>query len=43
MLQHQQQTAQPLSSEEQKFVITVNTESDDALEKLLGNFDDVLS
>ncbi len=39
VLQHQQQTTQPLSSEEQKFVITINTESGDALEKLLDYFD----
>jgi aminoglycoside phosphotransferase family enzyme/predicted kinase len=39
VLQHQLQSAQPMSSEEQKFVITINTESDNALEKLLDYFD----
>ncbi|MDD5461179.1 MAG: AAA family ATPase [Methylococcales bacterium] len=38
VLRHQQQTAQPLSSEEQKFVLTMDTESDKALEKLLDYF-----
>lgn len=38
VLQHQQQSAQPLSSEEQAYAITINTESANALEKLLGNY-----
>jgi len=42
VLQHQQQSAQPMSSEEQDYVITINTESDNALETLLGNFDGYL-
>jgi len=38
VLQHQRQSAEPMSSEEQNFVITINTESDNALEILLDNF-----
>jgi aminoglycoside phosphotransferase family enzyme/predicted kinase len=38
VLQHQQQTAQPLSFDEQKFVITIDAGSDKALEKLLAYF-----
>ena len=42
VLRHQLQSAQPMSTEEHKFVITINTESDNALEKLLDYFDDNL-
>ncbi|MGZ8947449.1 MAG: bifunctional aminoglycoside phosphotransferase/ATP-binding protein [Methylococcaceae bacterium] len=35
VLQHQLQSAQALSTDEQAFVITVNTESDNALDRLL--------
>jgi aminoglycoside phosphotransferase family enzyme/predicted kinase len=38
VLRHQQQTAQPLSFDEQKFVITIDAGSDKALEKLLAYF-----
>ncbi|WP_411727277.1 AAA family ATPase [Methyloglobulus sp.] len=37
VLHQQQQTAQPLLGDEQNHVITINTESDNALEKLLAN------
>jgi hypothetical protein len=37
VLRHQLQSAQALSIEEQTYVITVNTESDNALDKLLEN------
>jgi aminoglycoside phosphotransferase family enzyme/predicted kinase len=39
VLQHQQQSAQSLQELEQSSVITVNTESDNALNTLLDNFD----
>jgi hypothetical protein len=39
VLQHQQQSAQPLDVEEQADVITINTESDNALEILPDYFD----
>jgi predicted kinase len=42
VLQHQQQSAQPMTSEEQNFVITINTGSGNALEKLLDYFDGYL-
>lgn len=38
VLYHQQNTAQSLTQEELLFVVTVNTESDNALENLLSNF-----
>jgi len=38
VLHQQQQSAQPLSEEEQSRAITINTESHDALELLLGSF-----
>ena len=38
VLRHQLQSAQPLSPEEQACAITINTESDNALEKLLEYF-----
>jgi len=37
VLQHQLQSAQLLSAEEQNFVITINTESDNTLDMLLDN------
>jgi aminoglycoside phosphotransferase family enzyme/predicted kinase len=42
VLHHQQRSAQPLSAEEQNFVITINTENDDALKILLDNIDGFL-
>ena len=39
VLHQQQQSAQSLSKQEQSSVITINTENDNALETLLGNFD----
>jgi hypothetical protein len=42
VLQHQRQSAQPMTSEEQNFVITINTGSGNALEKLLDYFDGYL-
>lgn len=39
VLQHQYASVQPLSAEEQPYVITINTESDNATEMLLGHFD----
>ncbi|MGZ5577132.1 MAG: bifunctional aminoglycoside phosphotransferase/ATP-binding protein [Methylobacter sp.] len=42
VLQHQQQSAQSLVDQEQSSVITVNTESDNALNALLDNFDHYL-
>jgi aminoglycoside phosphotransferase family enzyme/predicted kinase len=39
VLHQQQQSEQSLSEQEQPNVITINTESDNALENLLGNFD----
>jgi len=39
VLHHQQQSAQPLSEQEQSGAIPINTESDDAGEILLNNFD----
>ncbi len=39
VLQHQQQSAQPLSAEEQADAITIDTEDDHAQETLLENFD----
>lgn len=39
VLHHQQQSAQPLSEQEQSGVISINTESDNALKILLDNFD----
>jgi len=39
VLRHQQQSAQPLSEQEQPAVIEINTENDDALENVLLNFD----
>jgi hypothetical protein len=39
VLRRQQQSAQPLSEQEQPNIVAVNTESDDALEKLLEHFD----
>ena len=42
VLQHQLQSAQPLSAKEQRYVITINTESDKALEMLIANFDGYL-
>jgi len=42
VLQHQLQSAQPMSLEEQDYVITINTESDNALEVLMENFDGYL-
>jgi aminoglycoside phosphotransferase family enzyme/predicted kinase len=38
VLHHQQQSAQPLSEQEQPGVITINTENGNALEALLDNF-----
>ena len=38
VLHQQQQSAQPLSQEEQTHVITINTENDNALKTLLDNF-----
>ncbi|MFA6164280.1 MAG: AAA family ATPase, partial [Methylobacter sp.] len=38
VLHQQQLSAQPLSQEEQAHVITINTESDNALKTLLNNF-----
>jgi len=38
VLHHQQQSAQPLSEQEQSAVIEINTENDNALEHLLNNF-----
>ena len=42
VLQQQQQSAQPMSLEEQGNVITIATESNNALEMLLGHFDGYL-
>lgn len=42
VLHHQQRSAQPLSEEEQNFVIAINTESNDALKILLDNVDGFL-
>ncbi len=42
VLHHQQRSAQPLSAEEQNFVIAINTESNDALKILLDNVDGFL-
>ncbi len=39
VLHRQQQSAEPLSEQEQSDAITINTESDQALEILLANFD----
>ena len=39
VLQQQQQSAQPLSAEEQAYVITIDTESDNALDRLLNHVD----
>lgn len=39
VLHQQQQSAQPLSEQEQSCVITIDTESDNALETLLASFD----
>lgn len=39
VLHQQQQSAQPLSEQEQSDAIMINTESDNALETLLGSFD----
>lgn len=39
VLHHQQQSAQPLSEQEQSAAITINTESDTALETLLDSLD----
>lgn len=39
VLHQQQQSAQPLSKHEQSYVITINTESDNALKALLASFD----
>jgi len=39
VLHHQQQSAQPLSEQEQSSAIPINTESDDAGETLLNTFD----
>ena len=39
VLRHQQQSTQPMSSEEQNFVITINTESGNALDILLNYVD----
>ncbi|MGZ5014656.1 MAG: AAA family ATPase, partial [Methylobacter sp.] len=38
VLQHQQQSAQPLSTEEQTDAIAINTEDEHAQETLLENF-----
>ena len=42
VLRHQQQSSQSLSDQEQSGVIRINTESDNALESLLENFDHYL-
>ena len=42
VLRHQQQSAQALSAEEQRYMITVNTERDDALASLLARIEGFL-
>jgi predicted kinase len=42
VLKQQQQSAQPLSEQEQSAVITINTENNNALEILLDNFNHYL-
>lgn len=42
ILRHQQQSAQPLSEQEQSAVIEVNTENNNALKNLLSHFDHYL-
>ncbi len=39
VLRHQQQSAQPLSEQEQACAVTINTASGNALENMLNNFD----
>ena len=39
VLQHQYASAQPFFAKEQRYVITINTESNNAMEMLLGNFE----
>ena len=43
VLQHQQQSAQALSAEEQCYVITIDTECDNALDRLLTHLDGLLT
>jgi aminoglycoside phosphotransferase family enzyme/predicted kinase len=42
VLHHQQQSAQPMSEQEQAYVITINTEIDNALDTLLDHIDGFL-